>query len=308
MSITLRARHRRNTYAIPRPASSASSTRRPLLIDATETEVRAVDRTLASLFADSRRVTMRAILRGLRRTARQPPSIEQVRFALLSLHHQGILELDPELYDTYVKADRYWGDFEEIDFYEGEKGEDLEGDRIVVLCYPPFSGVNAGCGVTGHTRHWWAAGALYAFCIPHVVSYEAPVIISTRCPGCGTAISLDVEAGQPPSATACDFRELPVAHFLFSMASGVALVEWAGRQRLFCHEKCVDLWCQSVGRTKGGVMEVDTLWHLAKGWCPKNDRNSQLERQQLLEKLGLKGPFWKLRQKPEGWERYRMLR
>lgn len=307
MSLILPWRHRRNTYMIPRPSPSAP-TRRPLLIEATETEIRAVDRILALLMAEGHRPTISALMRRIRNAPWQSMSVERMRSALLSLHHQGVLELDPEWYNSYARWDRYWDDFDDAYVHEGEVDEALEGDRAIVVCYCPFTGHNTGFSVTGYTRHWWAAGALYAFCIPHVAAYEAPVIVSTRCPACSAAISLDVETALPPSATACNLRELPVAHFLFGMGSGVAMAEWAGWTRLFCQEKCVDFWCQRVGRRKAGVMDVDKLWHLAKGWCPKTEQGSETQRQQLLEKLGLKGPFWKLRQKPEGWERYRMLR
>lgn len=303
MSIALRPRYRRNQYAIPRPASA-----RPLLLAVSETETRAVDRIINALFVEGTRPTIPSILRRIRKAPWQSLTVEKVRAALLVLHHQGVLELDADWYDLYVRWDRHWDDFGDAEPWDGDTGEDLEGEAVIVLCYPPFSGNNMGISVTGLTKHYWAPGALYAFALPFAVAYEAPVIVSTRCPGCHTAITLDIEISRPPSATACDFRELPIAHFLFPMWSGLAVAEWSYWQRLFCKEKCVDAWCQSVGQRRGGVMDVDALWHLAKGWCPKNERNAQMERQQLLEKLGLKGPFWALREKPQGWERYRMLR
>lgn len=215
MSIALRPRYRRNQYAIPRPASA-----RPLLLAVSETETRAVDRIINALFVEGTRPTIPSILRRIRKAPWQSLTVEKVRAALLVLHHQGVLELDADWYDLYVRWDRHWDDFGDAEPWDGDTGEDLEGEAVIVLCYPPFSGNNMGISVTGLTKHYWAPGALYAFALPFAVAYEAPVIVSTRCPGCHTAITLDIEISRPPSATACDFRELPVAHFLFPCGRG----------------------------------------------------------------------------------------
>lgn len=69
---------------------------------------------------------------------------------------------------------------------------------------------------------------------------------------------------------------------------------------LFRSEEHVDRWCMKWGQQKGAVFTLEQIWGLAKGWysddrrAPDWRRKTKEEAQQLLDSLGLSGPFWEL--------------
>ena len=59
-----------------------------------------------------------------------------------------------------------------------------------------------------------------------------------------------------------------VAHFLVpATRMWDDLVDTCGNQRIFCSEACVATWLNESGHQRGSVLDLQTLWRLAAGWC-----------------------------------------
>ena len=111
----------------------------------------------------------------------------------------------------------------------------------------------------GRDTLWWGGCAWDSFALPHLLPDEPEVLVSTRRPGCGTAHAWTVGRDVPPDGT-------HVAHFLVPVADiWDDVVHTCGHQRLFCDEGCVDRWLAATGNAKGYVMDLATLWRLARG-------------------------------------------
>ncbi|MBB4685028.1 organomercurial lyase [Amycolatopsis jiangsuensis] len=121
-------------------------------------------------------------------------------------------------------------------------------DREHVALAAPFAAIPLGFSVMGERTLWWGGCAWDSFAIPHVVADEPEVLVATRCPGCGEPSALVVRRDRPPEATL-------VAYFPGSPAGPA---DRRARQRLYCGESCVD--------SPGEVLDLPTLWFLAKDW------------------------------------------
>jgi hypothetical protein len=117
------------------------------------------------------------------------------------------------------------------------------------------------------------------------------VLVATRCPGCGQPHALVVNRAEPPEGA-------QVAHFLVPAARmWDDVLHTCGHQRLFCCESCVDAWLAATGRAKGYVMDLVTLWRLARGWYAGRLERGYRRREPggaaaYFAETGLTGPFW----------------
>lgn len=166
-----------------------------------------------------------------------------------------------------------------------------EHDGIVMA--HPFSSVPLGFAVMGAHTLWWGGCAWDSFAIPHLVGGEPEVLVSTRCPGCGAPLAWVVGRDAPPPGT-------HVAHFLVPVARcWDDVVHTCGNQRLFCRPRCVDAWLKATGAPRGYVMDLPTLWRLARDWYtgrlePGYQRREPAEAAAYFREVGLEGPFWGL--------------
>jgi hypothetical protein len=168
----------------------------------------------------------------------------------------------------------------------------LDRDGRVVMAHP-FAAIPLGFSVMGRGTLWWGGCAWDAFALPHLLASEPEVLVATRCPGCGTALAWVVDRDAPPAGE-------EVAHFLVPAARmWDDVVHTCGHQRLFCGEECVAAWLERTGHEHGYVMDLRTLWRLAKGWyAGRLDRGYQRrepsEAKEYFRSVGLRGRFWGL--------------
>ena len=168
----------------------------------------------------------------------------------------------------------------------------LDSAREVVLAHP-FATVPLGFAVMGERTLWWGGCAWDSFAIPHLVPEEPDVLVSTRCPGCDAALAWVVDRTAPP-------RGDEVAHFLVPMPQAWDdVVRTCSNQRLFCSTDCVDRWLSSSGHQRGYVMDLATLWRLARSWYdgrlqPGYQRREPAQARDYFRDVGLEGPFWGL--------------
>lgn len=168
----------------------------------------------------------------------------------------------------------------------------LDEHGEVVLAHP-FSAVPLGFSVMGARTLWWGGCAWDSFALPHLLPDEPEVLVATRCPGCGRALSWVVGRESPPSGD-------EVAHFLVP-AAGMwdDVVHTCRNQRLFCDGGCVERWLTETGHTQGYVMDLAQLWRLAQHWYDGRlehgyQRREPSQAKDYLYSVGLRGSFWGL--------------
>lgn len=167
----------------------------------------------------------------------------------------------------------------------------LDDGRIVMA--HPFSAVPLGFSVMGANTLWWGGCAWDSFSVPHLLHDEPDVLVATRCPACDTPHAWVVGRDGPPEGG-------EVAHFLTPVQRiWDDVVHSCANQRLFCSTECVDAWLKRTGRDRGYVMDLATLWRLARGWyAGRLDRGYRRREPSAaaayFEEVGLRGPFWGL--------------
>lgn len=189
-------------------------------------------------------------------------SPDGVRDALRQLHRSRDLVLDPD-----------------------------DPERIVMA--HPFSGIPLHFSVMGPETLWWGGCAWDSFAIPHLLEQVPDVLVATRCPACDTAHAWTVTAEAPPAGD-------QVAHFL-TPAEHVwdDVVHTCRNQRVFCSTDCVEEWLVRTGEARGYVMDLPTLWRLARGWYAGRlargyQRRDPASAAAYFASVGLQGPFWGL--------------
>ena len=164
-------------------------------------------------------------------------------------------------------------------------------DRIVMA--HPFASIPLGFAVMGRETLWWGGCAWDSFAVPHLVDREPEVLVSTQCPACAAPHAWVVGRDAPPrGAQVADFLT-PVSHMWDDV------VHTCGHQRIFCDERCVDAWLSQTQHDKGYVMDLATLWRLARGWYAGRldrgyERRDPTSAAAYFAEVGLTGPFWGL--------------
>ena len=168
----------------------------------------------------------------------------------------------------------------------------LGADGRIVMAHP-FAAIPLGFSVMGDNTLWWGGCAWDSFAIPHVVTDEPRVLVATTCPACDTAHAFRVSRDGPPAGD-------QLAHFLTPVARiWNDVVHSCAHQRIFCTDGCVEDWLQRTGNARGYVMDLATLWRLARGWYAGRlergyQRREPIEAASYFASVGLSGPFWGL--------------
>jgi hypothetical protein len=166
-----------------------------------------------------------------------------------------------------------------------------DSDRVVMA--HPFSSVPLGFSVMGAHALWWGGCAWDSFAIPHLLPDEPDVLVATRCPACGTAHAWVVGRDAPPQGDQVAHFLTPVQHIWDDVVHACA------NQRVFCTSDCVALWLKRTGRQRGYIMDLATLWRLARGWYAGRLNRGYARRDPssasaYFAQVGLHGPFWGL--------------
>jgi hypothetical protein len=166
----------------------------------------------------------------------------------------------------------------------------LDGAGHIVMAHP-FSSVPLGFSVMGAHTLWWGGCAWDSFAVVHLLADEPPVLVATTCPACGRAHAFVVGRDEPPSGE-------QVAHFgTPTSAIWDDVVQSCARQRIFCDRDCVSEWLARTGDQRGYVMDLPTLWRLARGWYAGRLERGYQRREPVaaaayFAEVGLTGPFW----------------
>jgi hypothetical protein len=168
----------------------------------------------------------------------------------------------------------------------------LDDVGAIVMAHP-FAAIPLGFAAMGRATLWWGGCAWDSFALPSLLPDEPEVLVSTTCPGCGRAMAWVVGRDGPPTGT-------EVAHFLVPVARIWDDVVHACRhQRLFCDRACVDAWLARAGSSLGYVLDLPTLWRLARSWYSGRLERGYVRREpsqarDYFRSVGLQGPFWGL--------------
>jgi hypothetical protein len=167
------------------------------------------------------------------------------------------------------------------------------GSHGEIVMAHPFATIPLGFSVMGAQTLWWGGCAWDSFAIAHVVPHEPRVLVATTCPACGSPHAFVVDRERPPAGT-------QVAHFLTPVARIWAdVVHACAHQRIFCDESCVSRWATSTSNEPGYVMDLATLWRLARDWYRGRlergyQRREPVAAKEYFRSVGLSGPFWGL--------------
>jgi Alkylmercury lyase len=168
----------------------------------------------------------------------------------------------------------------------------LDGDDDIVMAHP-FSAVPLGFAVMGAATLWWGGCAWDSFALPHLLPDEPEVLVSTRCPACGTPHAWVVGRDAPPPGDQVAHFLVPVAHMWDDV------VRTCAHQRLFCSAGCVERWLADTGNGRGYVMDLPTLWRFARHWYDGRLDRGYVRREPAaaaayFREVGLSGSFWGL--------------
>jgi hypothetical protein len=168
----------------------------------------------------------------------------------------------------------------------------LAANGEIVMAHP-FATIPLGFSVMGARTLWWGGCAWDSFAMPHLLAHEPSVLVATTCPACDTPHAFVVTRVAPPVGA-------QVAHFL-TPTSRIwdDVVHTCANQRIFCATDCVDAWLDSTGNERGYVMDLGTLWRLARGWYAGRlargyQRRDPVAAAAYFREVGLRGPFWGL--------------
>ncbi|HEY5629198.1 MAG TPA: organomercurial lyase, partial [Candidatus Limnocylindrales bacterium] len=166
-----------------------------------------------------------------------------------------------------------------------------EAGRVVLA--HPFATVDLGFSVKGSKTLWWGGCVWDSFAIPDLVPDEPEVLVATTCQGCGRAHAWVVGRDAPPAGDQVAHFLVPVAHMWDDV------VYTCGNQRVFCDEGCLDAWLARDGLPRGSVVDLTTVWRLARGWYAGRldrgyTRREPAAAQAYLREVGLSGAFWGL--------------
>jgi hypothetical protein len=135
----------------------------------------------------------------------------------------------------------------------------LDGESRILMAHP-FATIPLGFSVMGTRTLWWGGCAWDPIAVPHLVGSEPTVLVATTCPGCGPAHALTVTREQPPDGT-------QLAHFLTPTSQiWDDVVHACAHQRIFCGRDGVDRWLSAESQELGYVVDLATLWRLARHW------------------------------------------
>jgi hypothetical protein len=168
----------------------------------------------------------------------------------------------------------------------------LDSRERLVMAHP-FATIPLGFSVMGEQTLWWGGCAWDSFAVPHLLRTEKPVLVATRCPGCGAALAWNVGTDEPPAGD-------EVAHFLVPARHiWDDVVHTCRHQNLFCSTGCVEGWLSGAGYERGYVMDLATLWRLASHWYAGRLERGYTRRDptaaaDYFRHVGLTGPFWGL--------------
>ncbi len=178
----------------------------------------------------------------------------------------------------------------------------LAGRRLLVLdgaepptivMAHPFSAIPLGFSVMGPHTLWWGGCAWDSFALPHLVPNTPKVLVATSCPACGRSLSWWVGRDAPPAGD-------EVAHFLVPVSRmWDDVVHTCSHQRLFCSREHVAAWLARHRLDEGSVLDLETLWQLARGWYAGRldsdyRRREPSDAKDYLRAAGLSGAFWGL--------------
>jgi hypothetical protein len=168
----------------------------------------------------------------------------------------------------------------------------LDAEDHIVMAHP-FATIPLGFSVMGRETLWWGGCAWDSFALPHLLPDEDEVLVATRCPACGRAHAWPVGRDAPPDGDEVAHFLVPVHHIWDDVLTA------CGNQRIFCDEGHVDRWLLATGHQRGYVMDLATLWRLARHWYDGRLERGYVRREPsaaaaYFREVGLHGEFWGL--------------
>ncbi|MFE5291149.1 organomercurial lyase [Isoptericola sp. NPDC056618] len=171
----------------------------------------------------------------------------------------------------------------------------LSDDGDAVRMAHPFSAAPMAFVVTPQDgrddRRWWGGCAWDAFGISAALRLD--VRIDTACPHCATQLSYRAGPGTPPPGDLAVRFPRPADRWWDDVVATCTMI------RTFCSRDHAELWTAEHASGEGYIAAATTVWELATPWYgdrldPQFEPHDREKNQQLLDGVGLTGPFWHL--------------
>jgi hypothetical protein len=138
---------------------------------------------------------------------------------------------------------------------------------------------------------WWGGCAWDSFGIAAALGREVEIL--TRCPSCGTALTVASGPSTPPPAELVVRLPWPAARWWDDVVTTCTNI------RLFCNRGHAASYASTVDPDDGSIVAADVMWRLSVPWYGDRldddyEPQSQDHRRSLLADQGLTGPFWAL--------------
>jgi len=151
----------------------------------------------------------------------------------------------------------------------------------------PFSAVPTAFPLKIGNRSYYGNCIWDALGIPAMLAQNARIDASCGC--CNLEMLLKVKNGRLQGSKGWIHIAVPARDWYKDI---VFLL-------LFRSEQHVDRWCEQWNRPRGGILDLQQGWRLAKEWygdrlSPAGRPKSASEAQAAFARIGLKGEFWKL--------------
>ena len=201
----------------------------------------------------------------------RPPSVAELE-ALTELDRGRVLAALAELHDEHAVVLTAAGD--------------------AIRMAHPFSAWPMGFVVRGGDRLWWGGCAWDSFGI--VAALGERLAVLTVCPHCGRELRYSAGPQDPPDTDGVVVRvPRPAAEWWEDVVATCTAI------RSFCSADHLKRWLARTGQARGDFVELERLWELALPWYgdrldPDWSPQPREHRQGLLDRTGLRGPFWRL--------------
>jgi hypothetical protein len=167
----------------------------------------------------------------------------------------------------------------------------LTADRTAIRIAHPFSAAPMNFVVASDEQKWWGGCAWDSFGI--MAALGRTVLVATTCLACRRPLALHADPERAPAEGYVAHVQVPAARWWDDVVVTCSTI------RLACDALHVRSWACEQGQQVGAIVDLVTLWRLARLWYGDRLRDdfrrfTPQEADEVFAGLGLTGPFWSM--------------